>query len=163
MHTGRPQRSHRFGSRPLLKQIFFLGGGWFSCAYKSYTDTILVYEVSNSLKNAHALIKNTCCELYFNKNKFKIQLKDSNHHLTMWSRHKPSLIEKNGYLQSMIKWSTIKGDMPVLGGDLCSPPSKMSDSKEVSLTITSWIRYKGELPANVVCWILERNAGIPSR
>ena len=53
--------------------------------------------------------------------------------------------------------------MPVLGGDLCSPPSKMSDSKEVSLTITSWIRYKGELPANVVCWILERNAGIPSR
>lgn len=53
--------------------------------------------------------------------------------------------------------------MPVLGGDLCSPPSKMSDSKEVSLTITSWIRYKGELPTSVVCWILERNAGIPSR
>ena len=53
------------------KAGLFLGGGrgWFSCAYKSSIDTILVYEVCNSLKNAHALIKNTCCEVYFNKNK----------------------------------------------------------------------------------------------
>ena len=66
-------------------------------------------------------------------------LKNANHHLTMQDCHKPTICKKVQYLQSVLKQSALKQDMPVK-----KRTSKILGQYQTVLCMYNWTLQRGK-------------------